>query len=426
MAKKHFPKDFLWGASTSSHQVEGGTNSQWDEWERLKAGKLPVQTQKLLGRLDSWPDIQAQANDPDNYIAGDAVQHYLRYKEDFKLLTKLNMNAFRFSLEWSRIEPEQGKFDEAAIRHYREYILELKRLGIEPFMTLWHFTNPVWFEKKGGWERRENVHLFEQYVTRVADEFGDLVKFVSPLNEPNTYVTISYILGLWPPQKHKLFLAWKVYKHLIRAHEKAYIILKQHNPKVQVGTAMAMGNDLPVSKFFLSRLVAFVWQRLFNWWLLDTQRKTHDFIGLNYYLTNYYGWYGRFQNPPKPLNDLGWYMEPKAIGRLLKLVHFRYRKPIYVTENGLADREDAYRTWWIQETIIAMQDAIDEGVDLRGYMHWSLLDNFEWAFGWLAQFGLVHVDRKTMERTLRPSAKWFGEQIKEMRGLDVIKNREKG
>jgi beta-glucosidase len=138
---------------------------------------------------------------------------------------------------------------------------------------------------------------------------------------------------------------------------------------------------------------------------------TADFIGVNFYMTNYVQWFGGWSNPPEPSNDLGWYMEPGDIQNLLVDVYKRYERPIFITENGLADAHDQYRRWWLEETIAGMRGALAEGVDLRGYLHWSLLDNFEWAFGWLAEFGLVHVDRSTMKRTVRPSAKWFAEEI---------------
>jgi beta-glucosidase len=149
-----------------------------------------------------------------------------------------------------------------------------------------------------------------------------------------------------------------------------------------------------------------------NWWFLDRIKDSLDFIGLNYYFTEYRNWWGKTANPKSPINDLGWYMEPSGIYPLLIKLWNRYKKPIIITENGLADAKDTHRQWWLQETIQALQKALADGVDLRGYLHWSLLDNFEWAYGWWPKFGLVAVDRETMRRTLRPSAKWLAKTIK--------------
>jgi beta-glucosidase len=413
--KSVFPKDFLWGASTASHQVEGGTKTDWDLWETRSTDHLVKHAHRMLALTKGWHEIERQSKDPENYIAGPAVDHYQRYEEDFQILKELNMNAYRFSIAWSRIEPERGKWDEKAIAHYRTYIRKLKSMGIEPFMTLWHFTMPQWFADMGAFEYEENIKYFERYVAKVAEEFGGEVRFISPLNEPNTYVMLSYILGWWPPQKHNLFLARRVYRNLMTAHKTAYGILKKADHQLQVGSTYSFSNDISRLPYVPGRLAQLISTYISNWWFPGNVMDTTDFIGLNYYFTNYYGWYGRWVNPKEPKNDLGWYMEPRGIAPVLKSVYKRYKKPIYITENGLADRHDTYRKWWIEETIAAMEDAIRSGVDLRGYLHWSLLDNFEWAFGWLAQFGLVHVDRATMKRTVRPSARWFGEEIKRLR-----------
>jgi beta-glucosidase len=151
-----------------------------------------------------------------------------------------------------------------------------------------------------------------------------------------------------------------------------------------------------------------------NWWFMNRIRKQQDFVGINYYFTDYYTGLAKKVNPSVPVNDLGWYMEPEGLYPLLLSAWRHYKKPIFITENGLADAKDEYRRWWLEETIVAMERALSEGVDLRGYLHWSLLDNFEWKYGWWPQFGLVHIDRKTMKRTVRPSAKWFAVRIKDI------------
>ncbi len=155
---------------------------------------------------------------------------------------------------------------------------------------------------------------------------------------------------------------------------------------------------------------------MWNWWFLNRVREQLDFIGINFYSTHYISWLWKEKNPDNPHNDLGWYMEPSAIYDVLVKTADRYGLPMIITENGLADAGDKQRQWWLEQTIAAMQRALAKGVPLKGYLHWSLLDNFEWAYGWWPEFGLVHVDRKTMKRSVRSSAKWFGSEIKRIRG----------
>ncbi len=195
-------KKFFWGASTASHQVEGGTHNQWSVWELENASDLAKTAKHRLGWMKNWDDIKEQAKDPSNYVSGRGVEHYNRYKEDFDILEELNLNAFRFGIEWSRIEPEQGVFDEVAIAHYREYIAELNRRNIEPFINLWHWTMPVWFTEMGGFEKRRNIKYFEAFVQKVTDELLYDVNYVLVINEPNVYMGLSYGDGEWPPQKH--------------------------------------------------------------------------------------------------------------------------------------------------------------------------------------------------------------------------------
>lgn len=410
-----FPKGFLWGASVSAHQVEGGTHNQWDEWEWRHATKSPQVTKYLLEHLKNWPELSGRAAIPDTYICGEAVDHYNRYEEDFKLLKKLHMDTFRFSIEWSRIEPREGQWDAREIAHYRKYLMKLREMHITPFVILWHFTLPVWFARKGGFTKRANVRYFTRYVAKITEELGDLWSFVITVNEPDTYTALGYVRGFWPPQVRNIVLAKRVYQNIQLAHQQAYAVVKAHDLNLQIGTSVSQTVDKLDSQFFLAKWSMQVWRWVARRWFLDSERMTADFVGVNFYMTNYYNWAGRWRNPPEPNNDLGWYMEPRAIEDMLVDVHERYGRPIYITENGLADAHDQYREWWLKETIAGMQGALAQGVDLRGYMHWSLLDNFEWAFGWLAEFGLVHVDRATMKRTIRPSAKWFAEEIKRLR-----------
>lgn len=415
--KTKFPPDFLWGASTAAHQVEGGQHNQWTVWELENAGHLAKTAHQRLGYLENWPQIKDQAQAPDNYVSGRGVDHFNRYKEDFDILQKLNLNSFRFGIEWSRIEPQKGHWDESAIEHYKNYIAELNKRGIEPILNLWHWTFPVWFSELGGFKHYKNLTYFERYAKKVADEFGGEIKYMITLNEPNVYASFGYLSGEWPPQEKNPLAFLSVYWNLAQAHKRIYKTLKKQYPKLQIGIAAQLANIQAKRPHNLLDEAATKWMRYFwNWWFLRRIRGHQDFIGLNYYFTDYYN--GRFQreNPKLPLNDLGWYMEPEGLYPLLLRTWTRFKKPIMISENGVADGRDEYRRWWIEETIVAMERALSENVKIIGYMHWSLLDNFEWAYGWWPKFGLVKVDRaRGMKREVRESAKWFASVIKKLR-----------
>jgi beta-glucosidase len=427
ISQQKFPKDFLWGASTASHQVEGGTVNQWSKWELEHAAELAAGAEKRLGNLPDWKDIREQAQNPENYVSGQGVDHYNCYEEDFDLLEKLQFNTFRFGIEWSRIEPEEGAFNLDEIKHYHKYIDSLNRRGITPVLNLWHWTMPTWFTDKGGFEKKENLPLFEEYVQKIAEEYGNKVEYFITLNEPNIYASFGYINAEWPPQQKSYQTFFKVYRNLVIAHHRAYAILKAANAAAQVGIAAQLANIQSkrphnVVDGIVTKVMRYGW----NWWFLNRIRYHQDFVGINYYFTDYYRGFNGKDTPRVPVSDLGWYMEPEGLYPLLLRTWARYKKPIIITENGVADRNDSYREWWLEQTVIAMQRALSEGVQLKGYMHWSLLDNFEWAYGWWPKFGLVAVDREhDMKRTPRPSAIWFARYLMELQGKKVPKKRQK-
>lgn len=411
-----FPTDFYWGASTASHQVEGGTMNQWSVWELEHAKELSQTAHQRYGNLPNWHQIREQAEDPNNYISGRGVAHYIKYKEDFDLLEKLNLNSFRFSIEWSRIEPEEGVWNEKAITHYRNYIQELRKRHIEPFLNIWHWTMPTWFTDKGGFLYDSNRFYFERFVEKIAEELIEDVSYVITINEPNVYSSSSYLTGEWPPQHKNIISFLRVHWHLAKAHRGAYKILKNKKPSLSIGIAAQLANVQAKRPHNIFDGISTKYMRYFwNWWFLRRIRKESDFIGINYYFTDYYTGLLVRENPRVPLSDLGWYMEPEGLYPLLLRTWVRFQKPIYITENGLADESDRHRRWWIEESIVAMERALSEGVGLKGYFHWSLLDNFEWSHGWWPKFGLVAVDRsEEMKRTIRPSAKWFAQRIKDL------------
>jgi beta-glucosidase len=418
----NFPKGFLWGASTSAHQVEGGNHNQWTIWELAHAAELAHQAEKRIGWMPAWDKVKKEASDPDNYVSGRGVDHYNRFKEDFKLLKALNLNAFRFGVEWSRIEPEEGKWNEEAIEHYRIYIEELRKQGIEPVLNIWHWTLPVWFAKKGGFKRYKNLEYFDRFVKKIGEEYGHMLNYIITLNEPNNYATMGYLLpdptsGVrWPPAEKNLLNFLQVYWNLVLVHRRAYKILKKVNPRLQIGIAAQLANiQAKRPHNFFDEVSTKIMRYGWNWWYLRRIRRYQDFVGFNYYFTDYYTGLIQRKNPQVPLSDLGWYMEPEGLYPLLIRIWAHYKKPILIAESGVADMDDQFRQWWLEETIVAMERAISEGVKVMGYFYWSLLDNFEWSSGWWPRFGLVAVDRKKgMRRTVRPSAKWLAARIKKL------------
>ncbi len=416
--KGYFPPDFLWGASTSSHQVEGNNYNQWTVWEVDNAQRLAGLAKDRYGQLPNWKQIYKAAQEPENYISGQAIDHFHRYKEDFDIAKSLNLNSLRFGLEWSRLEPEEGQWELEAFEHYRQYINELKKRGLEPIMNIWHWTMPVWFADKGGFAKRGNVKYFKRFVQKLTEELDfKEFKYVITINEPNVYITNSYGIGEWPPQHKNWLRALWVLRNLTIAHIQAYDVLKRAAPHLQVGIASQLANiqakhPHDVGDELSTESMRFFW----NWWFLNRVKRKQDFVGFNYYFSDYYHEFRR-ASPKVPVSDLGWYMEPSGLYLIMLRVWDRYKKPIIVTENGVADANDEFRGWWLSETMLALAKAASEGVQIKGYLHWSLLDNFEWSSGWWPKFGLVEVDRaRGNKRKVRQSAKnwakWIAEQNK--------------
>lgn len=385
MDKFKFPKGFYWGASTSAHQVEGNNHSDWSEWEKQNAERL-VQNAKRK----KWPEyiLKAYPNplQEENYISGHACDHYHRFREDFDIAKSLGHNAHRFSIEWSRVEPEEGEFNEREIKHYQDAVQALRERNIEPFVTLWHWTLPLWLGDQGGVSSKKFPFYFARFAERMAKEFKAEVKFWITLNETNVYTGQSYFLGKWPPSKCSIRKYFLANHHLSLAHKSAYELIKTISPKSQIGVAH--------NAIYFSGPFGFLARDIWNHWFLRSLRNTQDFIGINYYYSNF---------SSSKRSDIGWSINPGGFHRVLKEMA-RYQKPIYVTENGVADARDLLRSQFIREHVFAMHQAINEGVDVRGYFYWSLSDNFEWDKGFWPRFGLVEIDYRTMERKVRPSA----------------------
>ena len=408
MAEYTFPKGFFWGSSTSSHQVEGNTRNDWSEWEKKVANR-----QAQIAKGKEWPDflLQKYPNpfQEQNYISGQACDHYNRFREDFDIVKSLRHNAHRFSLEWSRIEPEEGKFDEKEIDHYRTVLRELRERGIEPFVTLWHWTLPTWLSQKGGVLAKEFPERFEAFARKMVSALPDL-RFVMTVNEPEIYALNSYFRGVWPPQQKSLRVFFRATYALNVAHQRAYRAIKAIRNDIQVGVAVnnvyfESGGEI------INTVLKWGADRMWNWRFLWHIKKELDFIGCNYYFHNRIR-YGFNKNDNVQRSDMGWELYPDGLYNVLLSLK-RFQKPIYITENGLADSRDQYRKDFIERHISSVAKAISSGVDVRGYFYWSLLDNFEWDKGFWPRFGLVEVDYKTLQRRIRPSAQWYKKIIEE-------------
>ena len=373
-----FPDGFLWGAATAAHQIEGNNvNSDW--WRAEQAGLLPHASEAACDSWNCWPD-------------------------DVRLLTQLGLNAYRMSVEWARIEPRRGQFDQAALDTYRRQLDALRQAGIEPMVTLHHFTSPQWLADLGGWSSPEVVPRFAEYVDRVGREFGDVVRWWITINEPSILGFKAYIEGSWPPhQPWNLRGYVRLLRHAARGHVRARRALQAVRPDALVSMAFAIWPMQPVRPWspidqLMARLGDWLWQGR----ILRRSLPALDWIGVNYYSRTWVGW----PWPAAPLGsgertDFGWEIYPPGLYAVLRRVG-RFGKPVVITENGIADADDRRRAAYIVAHLREVHRAISDGVDVRGYMHWTLLDNFEWAEGFSQRFGLA-----TRERQLRPSAQVY-------------------
>ena len=420
-----FPEGFFWGAATSAHQVEGGTKNDWTEWEQEKAkGLAQIAALRQARGKQSWPEYILNGYpsplEPTNYISDRACDHYNRFDEDFDIAKSLGHNAHRFSIEWSRVEPEEGKFNEKEIEHYRQVILALREQGIEPFVTLWHYTHPVWFAQRGGWLHPKAKESFLNFVAKIVSEYKNDVRYWLTFNEPETVVRHGFIQAIRPPQERNLRKAFKMLKVLVQAHNDAYqLIHKIAEGKATVGFAESLVffetyNNWPHNVLLMKLLD---WYR--NKQFVPKVVKNTDFIGLNYYFHSrvrfnpFISWkWFQYNENKLGASDMGWEIYPEGIYKMLMILK-KYNKPIFITENGIADAKDEKRGMYIKEYCRYIYKAIGEGADVRGYFYWSLLDNFEWDKGFWPRFGLVEIDYQTLGRKIRSSALEYAKICKE-------------
>lgn len=400
--------DFFWGVATSAHQVEGNnTNSDWWRHEQRVAEKRAKHARSRFSHLNVWPDIQDAAQTPGNYISRDAVNHVERYEEDIELAAQLGLNAFRFSLSWAKLMPEKDTVDGDVIAHYKQVLQKIRSEGMEPFVTLWHFVDPAWLADNGGWSSKTAVQHFTRYVETANQHFSDDVEYWMTFNEPTGWLANAYLGGRWPPAKHHPLQAYWAFKHIVQAHHAAYDILDSDH----VGIAANVTDFRPYNHNPANQVVAKLLRYLEYEHLIDTVSGKLDWIGVNHYRPRDIDVFLRSHAYQK--SDLGWKLDPESLYNVLLALDAQYELPLIVTEHGLADRHDDHRSWFLTESLAHLERARQDGVDVNGYLHWSLLDNFEWDKGFWPRFGLVEVDRETGERTLRPSAKEYADHIHE-------------
>lgn len=384
--KLQFPKDFLWGAAINSYQVEGGnSNTDWWQWEQ--AGKTADQSLE-------------------------ACDYYNRFKSDHEFIGELGLNTFRLSIEWGRVQPEEGKFSQDEFAHYREVLQDLKNRNIKTQVTLWWWVSPLWFSQKYGFHNKKSVELFEKYAKKVVDELGDLIDIYQVFNEPMVPLGQGYLTGEFPPGIKNPFKFLSAINNMTSAYKKAYAIVKEKYPDSKVGISYLYNWYESEGLGFLEKSV----DRLAKWYRIDLFgnkiKGYQDYFGLDYYrvarmkldLKN--PMYAGFRIEEDKKNIMGWIANPEGMYKVVNEAWKKYHLPIYIVENGTPTHpgvDDQQRIVFLKENLKHLHQAISEGVEVIGYNHWSLMDNFEWLYGFKPRFGLIEIDYATLERKPRKS-----------------------
>jgi beta-glucosidase len=378
-----FPEGFVWGVAAASHQIEGGNwNNDWWAFEHAPG----------------TPCVEP---------SGDCTDSYHRYSDDIALVHDLGFASYRFSIEWSRIEPEDGEFSRAALDYYRRMIAECHERGVQPAVTFHHFSNPRWLAAMGGWANDEVVDRFARYCERTVEHVGDLITIGCTINEPNIVSLMGYLVGAFPPGHNDMDEYVRVNENLKAAHRRAYEVLKSGPGDFPVGSCIAMG----------------------DWWAppgaddaLERTRYMHegqhleitagdDFVGVQAYSRTRLDERGMPLGPEagvEVVQSMGYEFWPAALEVAIRHAAAVSGAPIYVTENGLGHEDDTRRVAYVTDALEGLGRCLADGIDVRGYFYWSLLDNFEWALGYGPKFGLVAVDRESFRREPKPSAGWLG------------------
>jgi beta-glucosidase len=402
---------FLWGVATSAFQLEGSPYADWTSWDVI---------------LAETPEV---------------TQHYDLYKQDLNLLKELGVNSYRFSLEWSRIQPHEGVWDNEALAHYQEIIDILLQNNIEPMVTIHHFTHPLWFIKKYPWHEDGSAQKFMHYAEKVASVLKG-VKYWITFNEPYVLLLGGYLEGCMPPGLRDVNLAVKALKNILTCHGMLYDMLHRQNKETMVSVAHNMAALAPWNRWSpADRMLAKIAKHFYNHSLLDAfltgivkvkfplQQELSievpikgklDFFGVNYYTRVHI----RF-NPFKKmgvelrhrdidgygLTDMGWEVHPRGLEKVLRYA-LRLNVPLIITENGIATRDSDKKVRFMKRHVDVIEKCLKNGLDIRGYFYWSLIDNYEWLQGLDSRFGLYRVDFKTLKRIPTQAAAYYSYLIK--------------
>jgi beta-glucosidase len=378
-----FPPGFLWGTATAAHQIEGGNyNNDWWQWEHNPRS----------GCVTS---------------SGDACDSFHRWEEDVDIVASLGIGAYRFSLEWSRIEPAEGEFSLAALDHYRRICAACHERGVAPVVTFHHFTTPLWLSARGGWESPDAPDRFARFVERSTAHIGDLVGWACTLNEPNVIGVMGYTMGQFPPGvKGDLVRHLAVNEQMVKSHRMAVEALRSGPGSFPVGITLSMAELHADEGGETVREAAE--EILEDTFLRGTEGD--DFVGVQCYTRIHFGPEGQIEDDPNvPKTQMGYERWPQVVEHTVRRAASVAKIPVLVTENGIAAEDDSERISYLYEALGFLTKCIADGVDVRGYFVWSLLDNFEWDQGYGPKFGMVAVDLETFERRPKPSAHWFSE-----------------
>jgi len=394
-----FPTDFSWGVATASHQIEGHNQNNWSKFESERGIE----------------------------VSGAACDHWNRWETDFDLVESLGVGHYRFSIEWSRIQPQEGEWNEDALQQYSKMIDNLLARGIEPMVTLHHFSHPIWFEEKGGFLNQSNIHFWADYCERVFTALSDRVTNWCTVNEPEVFSIMGYHMKLFPPGKGSIRKTIRVMKNVVMAHVTVYHSLKAIRPEARIGLAKNITIFDPLHRWnLLHWLTTFILNHIWNGAIISAFTKGRmfgrripkakgslDYIGLNYYthalVSPFIPQTIEVDLPKRPheiMTEFGYPMYAEGLQRSVELLK-PLKVPIEITENGVADCEDSLRPEHLKRHLWVISEMLKQDFDIRSYYHWSLMDNFEWAEGYSLRFGLYHVDYETQVRTLRKSGEIY-------------------
>ncbi len=433
---RRLPDDFLLGTATAAHQVEGWLDNDWSRMEREHPERIK-----------------------DGSVSGIACDHHARYRDDLAELAAMHHNAHRFSIEWSRVEPREGVFDRAELIHYRDVVRTCRSLGMEPIVTLQHFTLPVWLADLGGVASKEAPRLFARFAALCVEAMGGDVRWWITINEPGVLAVFGYLYGEWPPLQPSTRGFLGALGGMARMHAAAYAaihtVARAHAWDAQVSVAHHERPLRPLDPGSpVHRAVAILPNAIFNRWFLRActtgrllppvglgqvvpgLRGSLDYLGLNYYCEERVRFNRRHARElfaenvvpaGLPLSAFGWTIDPEGLRRAIVNLWQEFHLPVLVTENGVADNHDELRSQFIVDHLTAVLDAVAAGADVRGYLYWTAMDNFEWAEGYSKRFGLLAIDRATQERSPKPSAAVFAEicRTRSLEGTAAIGSRGK-